>query len=112
MAKEQIRMIPVKRDTEEMLRYVGWTYERKPDGEDYFKWIPNHIWSDTINIVSIERGQSAAHFIVKSEVTGKTYYMFMKDLLNMLLNHTVENGRISGAFTYVQRGKNFGIKIW
>ena len=111
MAKEQIKMIPVKRDTEEMLRYVGYIYEVKPDGTDYFKWIQNHIWTDTINIVGIERGTSAAHFIVKSEVSGKTYYMFMKDLLNMMLNYTIEKGRISGAFTYVHRGKNYGIKI-
>lgn len=108
MAKEQVRMIPVKRDTEEMLKYVGWTY---PKEEDYYKWIPNHMWSDTINIVGMERGQSSAHFIVRSEVSGKTYYMFMKDLLSMILNRTIEKGRISGCFTYVQRGKNYGIKI-
>ena len=111
MAKEQIKMIPVTRDTEEMFRYVGWCYEDHPDGTDRFKWVPNHMWSDTINITGIERGTSAAHFIVKSEVSGKTYYMFMKDLLNMMLNHIIEKGRISGAFTYVKRGKNYGIKI-
>lgn len=111
MAKEQIRMIPVKRDTEEMLKYVGRNYKYEPDGNDYYKWVQNHMWSDTINIVGMERGQSSAHFIVKSEVSGKTYYMFMKDLLNMILNHTIEKGRISGCFTYVQRGKNYGIKI-
>lgn len=111
MAKEQVLMVPVSRDTEEMLRYVGCIYESKPEGSANFKWIQNHIWVDTINIIGIERGTSAAHFIVKSEVSGKTYYMFMKDLLNMMLTHTIEKGRISGAFTYAKRGKNYGIKI-
>ena len=111
MAKEQIKMIPVTRDTEEMIRYVGYIYEVKPEGSANFKWIPNHIWSDTINIIDIERGTSAAHFLVRSEVTGKIYYMFMKDLLDMMRTHIIEKDRISGAFTYVKRGKNYGIKI-
>ncbi len=110
MAKD-IQMIPVTRDTEEMLQYVGRIYECEPEGNDRYKWVANHMWSDTINVVGMERGQSAAHFVVKSEVSGKTYYMFMKDLLNMILKTTIENGRVSGCFTYIKRGKNYGLKM-
>lgn len=110
MAKNQIRMIPVKRDTGEMLRYVRSSYEQTPDGDTYFKWIPNNVWSDTMRIVGMERGQSAAGFITKSENTEKEYYMFVKDMLDMILNNTIQNGKISGFFTYVQRGRNYGLK--
>jgi len=56
MAKNEIRMIPVKRDTGEMLRYVRSSYECLPDGDSYFKWVPNNVWSDTMRIIGMERG--------------------------------------------------------
>ena len=110
MPKIQNIMIPVKRDTEEMFNYVGTMYECIPEGNEQFKWVPNHLWSDTINIIDYERGNSAARFVLLSEVTGKRYYMFMTDMLYMIKTHNIEKGRISGAFTYVKRGKNYGIK--
>lgn len=111
MAKEQIKMIPVTRDTEEMFRWVGHSYDWKPDGNDNFKWIQNYTWSDTLTLVEMGRGQSAAFFVLKSEISGKTYYMFMKDLLDMILSRTIEKGKISGNFTYVKRGNNYGVKV-
>lgn len=112
MAKNnKIEMIPVSRDTESMLKYVGCTYETMPDGTEYWKWVQNFLWSDTIVVDRIERGQSSAHFIIYSEISGKEYCMFMKDLLDLIKKHTVENGRISGCFTYCKRGQNYGIKI-
>jgi len=103
-------MIPVTRDREEMLKYVGKIYEYNQNGSDCYKWVQNHMWSDTMVLDGLERGRSAAHFIIYSEVSGKRYYMFMKDMVDMIKNHTIENGRISGCFTYAKRGQNYGIK--
>ena len=112
MAKCQNIMIPVRRDTEEMLNYVREIYEVNPDGNENYKWVNNHLWSDTVNVINYQRGNSAARFVVQSEVSVKKYVMFMKDMLDMIKTHNIEKGRISGCFTYVKRGSNYGIKVY
>lgn len=53
--KIKIEMIPVSRDTESMLKYVGCTYETMPDGTEYWKWVQNFLWSDTMVVDRIEK---------------------------------------------------------
>jgi hypothetical protein len=41
--------------------------------------------------------------------TGRVYYMFMADVLN-LLREDMGFHKLTGKFMYVKRGANFGIK--
>lgn len=104
---KKITMIPVTKDDGNMLKCVNMSY---PNDDGHFKWIENYVWHDIIKIIEMDHDNSDSQFIVKSEISGKKYYMFMNDLLNMMRNSLVESGSIHGNFTYVQYGHNYGIK--
>ena len=107
MIQKKITMIPVAKDDGHMLKCVNMSY---PNEDGHFKWIKNHVWHDTIQVIEIENNSSDSQFIVRSVISGKKYYMFMNDLLSMMKNSLVESGNIQGNFTYVQRGHNYGIR--
>lgn len=102
-----ITMIPVTKDDENMLKYVSMSY---PNEDGHFKWIENHVWHDTIKILEMDHEANDSQFIVRSEISGKKYYMFMKDILSMMKDSIVESGSIQSNFTYVQRGRHYGIR--
>lgn len=89
-------MIPFNKNGE-MLRYDDdyYTKERKE----------NYEFSAIMKFIGFGRGRSAAYAIFKNEENDKEYYMFLKDLSDILLNK-----EIIGNFTFVKRGCNFGIK--
>jgi len=82
-----------------------------------FVEIPNIVWkknfefSDKIKVDGFSRGRSAADFELISLTTGKTYSMFMKDVLLMIQESTIKNGVVSGVWTFCKRGANYGLKL-
>jgi len=71
---------------------------------------PVTIWADVLYYQGYERGRSAVNFKWSSIYTHRRYYMFLTDMDEVLKETGVEDGTIKGQFTYVKRGKNFGIK--
>jgi len=57
-----------------------------------------------MKVIDMERGRSAARFTLQDIDTGKTYPMFMVDILAMLENITFE-----GTWASQKRGANYGV---
>jgi hypothetical protein len=70
----------------------------------------NYIFEATLTFKSIHRGRSAAHFIVEDE-HGHKYVMFMTDLLTVLENCKIDRGKVHEHWTFIKRGKNYGIQL-
>ena len=68
------------------------------------------VINDTIKIVGIKRGRSAAKYKAISVNTNNTYVIFMKDLLEMLPAMD-GNCHIKGGFVVRKRGRNFGLGL-
>ena len=73
-----------------------------------FKWHDNFILDATLVYTGISRGRSAAGFIW-TDMNGRRYYMFLKDMEKLVLEGHIDQGVVRGKFTFVKRGSNFGI---
>lgn len=79
---------------------------KKPD------WRDNYVFSDTLVYSGYSRGRSSAKFCF----TGKNnvrYEMFMKDFDDMMNSVGFNDGSgraINGFWTFIKRGRNYGIK--
>jgi len=67
------------------------------------------VWEDTLVIENYERGRSSAIFIACSLDTQKRYPIFMSNFIEMI--PLMVNGVITGKFSEVKKGANFGIEI-
>lgn len=72
------------------------------------EWKDNYIWDDILEYSSYGRGRSSISFKFKSKMNGKEYYMFVSDFDNIICE--LNKGMIKGNFTFVKKGKNYGIK--
>lgn len=77
-------------------------------GEEGLTFKDNFVWPDTLKIVDYSRGRSSAIFILKSIRTERKYFVFMKDMMEILKYS--ELGMITGIFTFAKRGTNFGVR--
>lgn len=68
------------------------------------------VINDTIKIVGMERGRSAAKYKALSVNSNNSYIVFMKDLLEML-PALDGNCYIKGGFVVRKRGRNFGLGL-
>lgn len=67
-------------------------------------------FTDTVRVVDLARGRSAAHFIgVSLTRPGVRYIIFMDDLLDML--PWFVGYELEGEFRVVRHGRNFGIRL-
>jgi hypothetical protein len=68
----------------------------------------NYEFFSTLTFSHFSRGRSAAyaHFIATS---GMKCTMFLKDFEESV--PYIKNGALTGTFTFVKRGQNFGVKI-
>ena len=75
------------------------------------EWRPaTYSFTATLELQGKQRnGCSAKNAIWLDRATGKVYYMFFVDVLDLL---RVDNGFhiLTGKFMYVKRGENYGIK--
>lgn len=76
---------------------------------DSFHWEDNRIFSTTMTFHSYSRGRSAAGFNFKDE-NDRNYYMFLTDISDMIREVTLDHGKVSGKWTFVKRGTNYGVK--
>jgi len=71
------------------------------------KWLDNYKFKGLIKLIGMERGRSAAYFIVEDS-NGKQYTMFCTDILGMLLMKEI---KFDGIFEFCKRGMNYGVKL-
>jgi len=70
--------------------------------------VDNFKFTDTLTLDGMSRGQSAAHFQMKRK-DGTQVTVFMTDLCDMIPKFC--NGEITGEFTFVKRGQNYGCAL-
>jgi len=74
-------------------------------------WRPNQVFRAILMIDNVERGRSAARFILKDK-EGVKYVMFMTDMLDLLKHGTVGGGKTEYvAWRFCKRGQNYGIQL-
>jgi hypothetical protein len=101
-------MIPFDK-YDNVMSYTSRQYPDKPDLRSEGAWRENYVWEDELQLIKMEKGRSAAHFIFQSRLTGKTYVMFMTDLTKFLLKGTMTAGIIKGKWAFTKKGQNFGV---
>lgn len=76
-----------------------------------FRWEDNRVFDATLTLNGFSRGRSAAGFRFVDE-KGNSYYMFMTDMVSLLLLRTViDHGKVLGTWTFCKRGSNYGVKL-
>ncbi|QUU29314.1 hypothetical protein SEA_DIMINIMUS_130 [Mycobacterium phage Diminimus] len=91
---------------------VGWERYTDDDGNERHRAIrptmlPVEPFYDEFEIVGIELGRSAKRLVLKSRHTGKTYPLFVADIVKLLQ----DNGTVlKGTWGVAKRGQNYGIK--
>lgn len=79
-------------------------------GNGYFRgtnFVDNFIFEDTLEYEHFGRGRSSITFTFKRQ-NGKTVSVFASNLVEFI-PHFVD-GKISGRFTFVKKGQNYGCK--
>lgn len=90
---------------------AGMLHYPDPYPEKLMRWLDNHEFTGTLTLDGMERGCSAAHFTLH-DTSDQRYTMFMKDLLLMVQAcSNMNRGTITGRWTYVKRGMNYGVKF-
>lgn len=74
-------------------------------------WNDVGIFYTTLTLKGMERARSAAYFMWVDHSNGRTYPMFMKDMLELLQNGAVVRGEAMHFWTPQKRGQNYGIKM-
>lgn len=65
----------------------------------------------SMRVVDMERGRSAARFILQS-TTGIRYPVFMTDMLDIMMKEEIKYGYIPRAtWKAVKRGQNYGLAL-
>jgi hypothetical protein len=70
--------------------------------------LDNFVFNDTLSFKKYGRGRSSITFEFIRESNGKTVSMFVSDF-SAIVKELVD-GKISGEFTFVKKGANFGCK--
>ena len=80
------------------------------DGTISEVFVPNFEFEDTLIFKHFSRGRSSVKAHFESQFTGTKYEMFICDLEDVIkANYFVT--KLSGRFTFVKRGQNYGIKL-
>lgn len=79
-----------------------------PEGD--VRWYDNHEFEATVRIESFERGRSA-RFIAVNAATGKSYPIFMVDMLDVMKRKEIIRGTVSGTWFFRKRGSNYGLGL-
>lgn len=79
-------------------------------GDEWFSptWKDNYEFKDRLEYYGYGRGRSSITMDFKSTTDGKRYSMFISDFDDIVCD--LENGIIEGKFTFVKKGRNFGLK--
>lgn len=74
------------------------------------EWRGNYEFEDTLTYEGFGRGRSSVRLYFKG-ANGDEYEMFMKDFDEIMKSGKIKGGKISGKWTFVKRGRNYGIKM-
>lgn len=91
-------------------RVASGRYEKR----ELFHLLPNKPFGDCLRYKGYSRGRSSAKIIFESEINGSSYGMFLTDFDGLMeqVGMNALNGRgVSGQFSFVKRGQNYGIKL-
>lgn len=85
-------------------------FDKNGNQMDYEGWnvatmVPNHEFEDTLTYLHAGRGRSAVGFTF-ARSDGKTVNVFLTDMDKWIPK--MADGKISGKFTFVKRGQNYG----
>lgn len=72
-------------------------------------WVPNYEFTETLRYVEYQRGRSAAYFVFRRHPRNTTVTFFMRDFQDLIPH--LENGIITGMFTFCKTGQNYGCKL-
>lgn len=108
----EVRNYPIQRATFEMEKaeFTDKVHSGRYLLVDAIVWKENYEFEDSLKLTSMSRGRSAANFNLKSETDGRNYNLFMTDTVDIIQNCEIKNGVITGNWTFVKRGANYGIK--
>ena len=74
-------------------------------------WRPNKPFRAVMKLTNMSRGRSAANFKMEDE-QGKTYTMFMKDLMDLLQRYSMSKGYTECLeWCFCKRGQNYGLTL-
>lgn len=76
---------------------------------DEIHWRENYEFNDTLSFVGFERGRSAAHAIFEDS-DGHFMQMFLTNLEDLILAGKKPT-KTKGWWTFVKKGRNFGVKM-
>lgn len=75
------------------------------------EWREVKEWRETMLVIGQQRGRSAAFFLLCGGDGGTdSYPMFMSDAAEMMKTATIIKGTVTGRWTVIKRGQNYGIK--
>lgn len=82
-----------------------------PNGELAEMFIPNFVFEDTLIFTRFSRGRSSVKAHFESKYTELKYEMFISDFQNVLKQNRIGNCHVTGRFTFVKKGQNYGIVL-
>jgi hypothetical protein len=89
--------------------FKGNQLHRVDRGQTNVVWKDNYTFMDTMTFGNyVKGGSSAAYFIITGS-DGRRYNMFLHNLQDAI--HHIENGVLSGKFTFCKRGVSYGVKL-
>lgn len=80
-----------------------------PESWKGLQWKDNYEFDDELHFTTYGRGRSAAYFIGAMASNGMTVNVFITDFMD-LMPHMV-HGKVTGKFSFVKRGQNYGCKL-
>ena len=72
-------------------------------------WRDNIPFPAQLRVIGMHRGHSSAHFLLENTDNSFQYVMFMTDMLDLIQNHTIVSGVVTGTWAFTKRGQNYGI---
>ena len=74
-------------------------------------WKNNYSFNDSLKIERMTSGYSAKYYKAISTTTGKRFTIFVRDLIDIIEHAEIKDGVMTGTWTFVKRGQNYGVAI-
>lgn len=75
-----------------------------------FEWRDNYTFIETMEIDTYGRGRSSVTIYLRDENNNR-YEMFISDFVEAMQTVFVSDGKFTGEFTFVKKGKNYGVQL-
>lgn len=91
-----------------LLEWQG--YGKVGEPRSGIEWRENVPFTATLTVVGTFRGRSAARFVWQ-DAEGRTFPMFLTDVLETLRRGVDVGGTVTGEWLVAKRGANYGIRL-